>query len=165
MLLYVVRHGIAVDRADPECPAEADRPLTDEGERRTEEAALGLRSLGAEPKSWFSSPYVRALQTAKIVARVSDVDPDGIRVTKALLPGAPPRGFLKEAFEAEAEEVICFGHAPHVDAMIAAALGCDRPMTRLKKAGAALLELHGRDDPRNSLLWLLPAQLLRRLGK
>ena len=165
MLLYVVRHGIAVDRDDPNCPEEADRPLTEEGERRTEEVALGFRSLGVEPKGWFSSPYVRALQTAKIFARALEIDPGGIRVSKALLPGAAPRAFLKEALDVKAKEIACFGHAPHVDAMIAAALGCHRPLTRLKKAGVALLELHGGNDAGNSLLWLLTPQALRRLGK
>ena len=31
MQLYIVRHGIAIDREDPKCPSEAERYLTEEG--------------------------------------------------------------------------------------------------------------------------------------
>ena len=44
MILYIVRHGIAVDRTDPKSPAEPERPLTAEGVKKTRSAALGLRS-------------------------------------------------------------------------------------------------------------------------
>ena len=49
MILYIVRHGIAVDRDDPKCPPEAERPLTAEGVKKTRSAALGMKSMGANP--------------------------------------------------------------------------------------------------------------------
>ncbi|MBZ5503735.1 MAG: histidine phosphatase family protein [Acidobacteriia bacterium] len=64
MILYVVRHGIAVDRGGHGAPAEAERPLTPEGVQKTHTAALGLRALGAKPGAVITSPYVRAAQTA-----------------------------------------------------------------------------------------------------
>jgi len=35
MLLYIVRHGIAIDREDPKCPSDPERYLTPEGHTRT----------------------------------------------------------------------------------------------------------------------------------
>jgi phosphohistidine phosphatase SixA len=29
--LYLIRHGIAVDREDPNCPPDTERPLTPKG--------------------------------------------------------------------------------------------------------------------------------------
>ena len=65
--------------------------------------------------------------------------------------------------ERKLESVLCVGHAPNLDLVIAEALGLrERPPARLKKAGAACLEL----DPGNGsqLLWLLEPGALRALG-
>ena len=45
MILYIVRHGIAIDRTDPKSPPEAERPLTAKGVQKSRAAALGLRAL------------------------------------------------------------------------------------------------------------------------
>ena len=68
MILYIVRHGIAVDRTDPKSPPEPERPLTAKGVQKTRSAALGLKELGVKPDVLITSPYVRAAQTAEIFA-------------------------------------------------------------------------------------------------
>jgi len=68
MLLYLVRHGIAIDRDDPKCPDEAERYLTEEGIKKTREVAKGVASLIDAPEIILSSPYVRAWQTAELFA-------------------------------------------------------------------------------------------------
>jgi len=42
MILYIVRHGIAIDRTDPKSPPEAERPLTAKGVQKSRAAALGF---------------------------------------------------------------------------------------------------------------------------
>ncbi len=68
MLLYIVRHGIAIDREDPKCPSDPERYLTPDGLQRTCEVAKKLAKLIGPPKVFISSPYVRAVQTAEIFA-------------------------------------------------------------------------------------------------
>ena len=68
MLLYIVRHGIAIDREDPKCPSDPERYLTPEGLKKTREVAKGIASFTEAPKLFISSPYVRAFQTAEILA-------------------------------------------------------------------------------------------------
>jgi phosphohistidine phosphatase SixA len=41
MILYLVRHGIAIDREDPDCPPETERYLTRDGIKKTREVAKG----------------------------------------------------------------------------------------------------------------------------
>jgi len=65
MILYLVRHGIAVDREDPQAPSEPERPLTAKGVQKTRAAALGLQSLHVKPDVLITSPYVRAAQPRK----------------------------------------------------------------------------------------------------
>ena len=47
MQLYIVRHGIAIDREDPKAPPDPDRFLTEEGIERTKQVAKGIVALGA----------------------------------------------------------------------------------------------------------------------
>ena len=70
MRLYLMRHGIAIDREDVDCPPEPERYLTPKGIQRTRAAARGLRDLRIKPASLLSSPYVRAVQTGEIVCEV-----------------------------------------------------------------------------------------------
>jgi len=161
--LVLFRHGIAMDRADPECPPDELRPLTPKGLRRTRAAAEGLRTLGVAPLEILTSNLVRARHTAEIAAEVLGVSPRRIRETRALVPEALPDELLEEIVERRIESVLCVGHAPNLDLILAEALGLrQRPPARLKKAGAACLEL----DPGNGsqLLWLVEPSTLRALG-
>ena len=66
MILYLVRHGIAENSAPGGDP---DRRLTQQGTFRTAMVAKGLKRLGIELDRIVSSPYVRARQTAEIIAK------------------------------------------------------------------------------------------------
>jgi len=92
MQLYLVRHGIAIDREDPKCPAEAERHLTEEESRKRE------RSLAASRHSWrsricFHFSYVRAAQTADLFAAAMKYPKQKIRKTNLLLPGSEAADF------------------------------------------------------------------------
>ena len=65
--LYLVRHGIAVERGTPDVPDD-ERPLTPTGAKRMRQIARGLRRLGIQPDRIVTSPLPRALETAEIVA-------------------------------------------------------------------------------------------------
>jgi phosphohistidine phosphatase len=164
MLIYLVRHGIAIDREDPNCPPEPERHLTPKGMQRTREAARGLRKLGIAPRVALSSPYLRALQTAEIVCEELKLSPGKLKRTAALLPEAAPAELLRELKKLTAEEVICFGHAPNLDVVIAHAIGAARPVTELKKAGAACVELESIAAGRGVLVWVATAKMLKKVG-
>lgn len=166
MELYLVRHGIAIDREDPKCPAEAERYLTEEGIKKTREAARGVASFVAKPDLLFTSPYVRAAQTAEIFAVALKYPKQKIRKTNLLLPGSEAAAFFRElAKSKDADCVFCFGHAPHLDELISAALGCKHDATALKKAGVACLELRRIAPPTATLVWLATPKLLKKLSR
>lgn len=163
MILYLVRHGIAVNRDDPQAPAEAERPLTAKGVQKTRAAALGLQSLHAKADVLITSPYVRAAQTAEIFAETLGFPLQKIRTHDALQPAANPADIIKEVIRLRAKEVMCFGHAPHLDLTIAYVAGARGVFTVLKKAGVACLEYtasHGKWE----LRWILTPRMLRQLA-
>ena len=166
MELYIVRHGIAIDREDPKSPAEAERYLTEEGVTKTKQVAKALAAQGLEADLFISSPYVRAVQTADIFANAFKYSKAKIVKTDSLLPGAEPGAFFRElTHQKQASRVFCFGHAPNVDELIAAALGVNRQITSLKKAGVALLELKRILPPSGQLIWLATPKLVRKSGR
>src|SRR5215471_2201287 len=167
MQLYIVRHGIAIDREDPKSPSDPERYLTPEGLKKTREVARGFAALKISPSVFLSSPYVRAIQTAEIFAEVVKFSKSKIKQTDLLLPGAEPAAFFRELLRTSRSEAsaVCFGHAPHLDELIAFALGAKRDLTQLKKAGVACLELTRISPPAGSLSWLSTPKILRQRGK
>jgi len=166
MEIYVVRHGLAIDREDPKCPPDPERYLTEEGIKKTKRVAAAVATLSAKPDLLLSSPYVRATQTAEIFAAALDYPKQKIRHTDLLLPGAEPTLFFRElAKDKQSSTLFVFGHAPQLDDLIAAALGTKQHITSLKKAGVALLELKRVSPPSGQLIWLAPPKLLRCTGK
>jgi len=163
MILYLVRHGIAVDPNDPKSPAEPERPLTAKGVQKTRSAALGLNVLGIKPDVMITSPYVRAAQTAEIFAETMGFAPAKIRVHDALKPAGNPAEIVKEIVGLRAKEVMCFGHAPQLDLMLAHVTGAHGVFTSLKKAGVACLE-HAAGHGRWEILWILTPKMLRQLA-
>jgi phosphohistidine phosphatase len=166
MDLYIVRHGIAIDRDDPKCPPDPERYLTDEGIEKTKQVAKGVAALGISADLLLSSPYTRATQTAEIFANALEYAKQKIRRTDLLLPGAEPSMLFRElAKDKQAASVFVFGHAPQLDEIVAAAFGMKHVITSLKKAGVAALQLKRFSPPSAELLWLGTPRLLRRAAK
>jgi len=166
MQLYIVRHGIAIDREDPKCPADPERFLTEDGLEKTAEVAKGVARISDMPDLMLTSPYVRAWQTAELFADALDYPRQKIRKTDALLPGAEPQQLFRElSKDKELSAAFVFGHAPHLDELLATALGSKQHISSLKKAGVALVELKRFAPPSGQLIWLGTPKLLRKIGK
>src|SRR5262245_16485802 len=83
MELYFLRHAIAADEA-PDGLGDASRPLTKEGITKMQAGARGFRRLGLQLDVLLSSPLTRAHETAAIVARELDLEP---QLADELAPG------------------------------------------------------------------------------
>lgn len=163
MRLYIVRHGIAINRQDAKCPPDPERYLTEEGLEKTKAVAKGLASFNVSPGLFLTSPYTRAVQTAEVFADALDYPKQKIRRSELLLPGAEPMLLFRElAREKQASSIFLFGHAPHLDDVITIAVGSKKQVTTLKKAGVALIELKRISPPAGVLAWLATPKMLRR---
>ena len=162
----LLRHGIAVERDEWEGP-DADRPLTEKGKQRVREVAAGLNWLDVQPTHVWSSPLIRAIETAKIAHRSLRVR-SAVHIVDELLPDAPPDRLLSILHDLPPEScVLCVGHEPHLG-MVASVLLAGKPSTAFpfKKAGACLIELSIPAKPGRGVLrwWLTPGQL-RAMGE
>jgi phosphohistidine phosphatase len=165
MRLYLVRHGVAVDRDDPDCPPDTERPLTPKGVKKSHAAAVGLRALGVKPDVVLTSPWLRAVQTAEIFCEVIGFPSNKIIRTDSLKGTSTPTELLRELAKTKSKEVMCFGHEPHLHLVIGQVLHTGARITELKKAGAACLDLERISPPQGQLIALYPAKALRLMGK
>ncbi len=166
MDLYIVRHGISIDREDPKCPPDPERYLTEDGIKKARQVAKGVAALGITPDLFVSSPYVRAMQTAEIFAAALSYSKQKIRQTDSLLPGAEPSLLFRElAKDKHSSSVFCFGHAPQLDELIAAAFASKHNLTALKKSSVAGIKLKRLSPPSAEFIWLATPKLLRRAAK
>ena len=166
MLIYLVRHGIAVERED--WAGEEDRrPLTPEGRARLRLIGAGLRRLGIEPAALWSSPLTRAEETARILQ--DEMELIRIDFTDRLRPEADPAAlppFLHE-LPADTASVMLVGHDPHMSRSFSYLLsGGDTVAIDYKKGGVACLEAHSPITPGGCVLrWYATPKLLAALGE
>jgi phosphohistidine phosphatase len=161
MNLYLVRHGIAVPHLAAGVP-EDERPLTDEGIRKLNLSARGLRSLDCSPKMILTSPLIRARQTAEILAVALDA-----RIPLEICAPLAPSGRRERVYEEIRRRVDCqslmlVGHQPSLGEIAAEiAWGTPQNYIEIKKGGACALELEiTRGIPRGRILWLLTPSVL-----
>ena len=70
--LWLLRHGEAVPH---ESKPDAERELTPRGERQSVAAGEGLALLGIEFDACYTSPKVRARDTARLACQALNIDP------------------------------------------------------------------------------------------
>src|SRR5262252_2962584 len=88
MELYLLRHGVAEDRAAT--GRDADRRLTEEGREKLRRVLERAHVVGVRPSLILSSPLRRALETAEIAGRELGYEGKIIR-TPALAPESSPQ--------------------------------------------------------------------------
>jgi phosphohistidine phosphatase len=166
MKLLLLRHATAVPSGAPGVLDE-ERRLTPRGKRRFRKAARGLARVLARPEALFSSPLVRALETAEIAAKAWG----RIRPTpEPLLAGGEPEAVMQmlaghPAAQATDAVIALVGHEPHVSRLLGHLVGGAGEGLAFKKGGAALIDVLDPGAGPAQLIWFLPPRLLRRLGR
>jgi len=166
MLLYIVRHGIAVDIGQNGVQRDEDRMLTPIGRDRMASVADGLKALNCAPERIVSSPLVRARETAEILAcRLTKSQP--IETVDELSTHGTPEGTVKWLRKQNDDSVMLVGHMPGVAELTAllAGGGLDTDI-RFKKAAVACVSCEGKPLAGvGTLEWLVPPKVLRLLGE
>src|ERR1051326_8994399 len=115
MEIYVLRHGIAVDRGTKGYSNDSKRPLTEEGEQKMHEIAAAMLEMGLQFDLILSSTLVRAQQTAKIVA---DQLGEEVTTTDLLSPDAKALELIAEINDEKPHQVLLVGHEPDLSQLI-----------------------------------------------
>jgi len=133
-----MRHAEALDGAD-----DSTRPLSPHGFKQARELARFLKSAGIEFDAAYSSPLVRARETAESVVRVcGTAAPEDVKLVDALSIEASKRDFEGWArCLPELKHVLVVGHAPTLADRVRGMVGMPNPDSlRLPKAGLVCVE-------------------------
>jgi phosphohistidine phosphatase len=166
MNLYLMRHGIAVNRADGAAKLnDQERTLTPKGIKRMNKAAKGLVRLSLSVERILTSPLERARQTAKIVAQELRLE-DRIEEIEQLSPDHSVQDLVSGlSAYARDKEILLIGHEPLLSDTVSFLLsGKTGAEIRLKKGGICCLEVDGIPPRTGAVLhWALTPKQLRLL--
>jgi phosphohistidine phosphatase len=132
--LWILRHGDAEDVA----ASDFERRLTARGERQARGAGRALARLAVQPDQAFTSPRVRALDTARLACTELGVEPAVHAPLGAGFSAADALELLAGA--AEDAAVLIVGHEPDLSQIVGELTGA---RVAMKKGGLAGIRLHG----------------------
>ena len=165
MNLYIQRHAIAVDRGTKGYKTDSERPLTDKGAKKMQRIAEGMLALHLSFDGILSSPFVRARETAGIVADVLHAKRK-LEFTDDLQVGGDPGkliDFIKTKYK-PGSSILLVGHEPYLSGLISTlVVGDDKLPIMMKKGGVCKLSVAElRYGKCATMEWLLtPHQLTR----
>jgi phosphohistidine phosphatase len=160
MLLYIVRHAWAEDRDENQWPDDSLRPLTADGEKRFAKMLKQLADAKFWPDIIATSPLVRCMQTAELIARRVHSRPK-IEAIAALAPPSDLNALVEWTAHHADSQVAWVGHAPDVEHLAAQLIGDGDAAIHFKKGAVAAIRFDGPAElHRGTLEWLATAKLL-----
>lgn len=159
--LVLLRHGIAEDPT--EAKPDEERSLTSEGHARMKTIAKGIEQALPKAQAIYSSPLLRAVQTALWVSKGyrSRIK---VSTTDALIPDASTSEFAEFVQGIRERRSIIVGHEPNLSNNLTELIGVpSSDAFELKKGGCYGVRL--RSDGTAVLEWLLSPRILRKLGE
>ena len=164
MNLFILRHGVAVERDPQSFPDDSRRPLTLKGEDRVRLVCDAMQALELSFDQILASPFLRCRQTAEIVAGTLGLR----RVLEfriELTPDGDPKALIRfvNRLHPVPENLLLVGHEPYLSVLTSLLIsGTEVAFIDLKKNGMAKLEVARklRYGQCATLNWLLtPRQL------
>jgi phosphohistidine phosphatase len=127
----------------------------------------GIQAVGLSYDLILSSPYLRAKQTAEIVAQVLSA-PEGVMLADTLTPEGNPRQLIEalRTDHRERQDVMLVGHEPYLSRLISTLLtGGPNLSVVMKRGGLCALDVETLRFGRcATLVSLLSPRQLRRLA-
>lgn len=158
-----MRHGEAVDGHG--CP-DAHRYLTAAGRETSRAVAVQLRELGHAPTHIYTSPLVRAVQTAELLAQTVGTPGPTVVVHAPLSPSGTTAQALSVLERHDTDDVVALvTHEPTVRSLAGHLSGLGGAFPRFRTSGVAVMSfddstgrLLGRFDP-DAMDWREPTDL------
>jgi len=155
MNLYLVRHADA--EKTPPGKKDEERRLSKEGKERI---------LGAA-EQWFyfikkidlicTSPFIRAVETAEIIARCLEYKSEIIK-NKVLAPGSSTRDLIELINALDGNDIMVVGHQPDLSEHVSNLISSNGALVDFKKAAIAKISFNGKANlSKGYLEYLIPS--------
>lgn len=163
MNLYLLRHGLAVEAGTSEYSKDSERPLTPKGERKLWKIAEAMEDMELSFDWILSSPYVRARQTAQIVAEALSLRKK-LEITETLTPAGSTKKLVESIHQKQPspKDILLVGHEPYLSELISLLVsGHNELAISMKKGGLCNLAIEALEYGRCARLdfLLTPKQM------
>jgi phosphohistidine phosphatase len=167
MNIFILRHGIAVERGTKGFDVDAERPLTGKGKRQLRTSAAAMKRMKLRFDLILSSPYKRARQTAEIVAEELKLK-KRLKLSDTLRFESDPGAMIGEiaGLKPTPKNVLLVGHEPYLSNLISRLVsGTGNIAMDFKKGGLCKIEMEKlRDGTSTRLVWLLTPKLMKEMA-
>lgn len=165
MDLFILRHGEA-GRSSATVKDDSKRTLTVDGEKEIKDISKGMKELGIEFDYIFTSPLLRAKQTAELVSKIV-VPKNPIKEMDELKPeGNKLQLYNKLSNLKQDSSVLLVGHEPYLSELIGETISSGGCKIDLKKAGFARIRITAiLPKLRGELRWLFTPKHLKRIAQ
>lgn len=167
MNIYILRHGIAVERGTKGFENDSERPLTSKGKRQLRKSTGAMKRMKLRYDLILSSPHERARQTAEIVAEELNLK-KRLKLSDALKSENDPEAMLRELAKLKPvpQNLLLVGHEPYLSHLISRLVSGNGNMAMdFKKGGLCKLEVEKLDGVASArLVWLLTPKLMKEMA-
>jgi phosphohistidine phosphatase len=136
MDLYLIRHADALPQG-PDARSDDGRPLSDKGREQCAALAKCLQARGIALDHLYTSPLLRARQTAEALQEQSTGTRPELVVSEALALDAKSKKVKHFFLTVEGESVGLIGHQPDLARWVAWLIGSKKADVTLAKSGFA----------------------------
>lgn len=159
MRIYLLRHGVAEEGFGKR---DSERALTEEGKQKLREFLPTLAHAGVQPALVISSPYRRAIETARIAVDVLGYQGLLLECTSLTPDSSPQSAWSEVRVHSSEESVLLVGHEPLFSALSAFLLGSPQLSVDFRKGAMLCVDLQTvRAQPAGVLKWYLTPKFTR----
>ena len=160
MTLYFLRHG----EAGMNFPSDFERELTDSGKIASQQVGKFCKKLNIEFTHIFTSPLIRAKQTAQEIA--NNFPNITIEESEFLTPDCDPKNLYNFLHSfTSSSRILLVTHEPFVSTCISTLIsGMEITNIIMKTTTLACIETHGSPIRGNGkLLWVIPSDIVQQM--
>jgi phosphohistidine phosphatase len=152
MNIYLIRHGDA--EGISKGIKDSERKLTPDGEIKIRNASLFWKNIIPAFDYIISSPYLRALQTARIIASTFDHKKE-IFIDKRLGCGSDTEGLIEILNSFQSGEIAIIGHQPDLSNHVSRLISSSGAFVEFKKGAIAKISFNNKVREGKGVLELL----------
>ena len=159
--LLIIRHGEAGARMT-NMEQDFKRSLTSEGRTEVRRIVKSLKNAGLKAERIYTSPLLRAKETAEIAARILQIPM--LEQWDELRPDGDRRSLYRKLAK-EGSQIVIVGHEPYLTSMIGEIIGTPGARLVLKKGGVAKVRISAFvPQVSGELRWLLTPKMMTKMS-
>ncbi|MEO8398304.1 MAG: phosphohistidine phosphatase SixA [Ignavibacteriaceae bacterium] len=160
MNIYLIRHGDAENSSSE--IKDSERKLTAKGKEKMGKAVAGWKNIITHFDYVISSPFLRALQTAKIIAKAYEIDEHKLIIDKRLKSGSTTEDVIEISNAFEAEDIAFVGHQPEFAEHVSKLVSDSGAYFEFKKGAIAKIVFFNKvKEGKGSLEFLIPPNIFK----